>query len=181
MIEEVQDVIYEKIIYHELKCWVSENLECDTANVSRNLILTCTLHVVSSENWWNLPNRPKFEKYKLRHFFSDRNKNEKKILNSKWTNPVWNDRRAHFTTIGKQSPSYLSFVYTLYISVPVRTALNFGKHAVSFWYYNLKFDTYTVICTLSVKLLSFSTNYFLLAFSDYLEHSWNSFQHGNAI
>ena len=39
-------------------------------------------------------------------------------------------------TVGKQTPQNLSFVYTSYISVRVRTALNFGNHAVPFKYYN---------------------------------------------
>ena len=68
--------------------------------------------------------------------------------------------------------------------VPNRTALNFGKQAVPTRYYNLKLDTYespscTIIC--SVKLLSFNTNYFLLALSDYLEHSCNRMQHYNCM
>ena len=38
----------------------------------------------------------------------------------------------------------ISFVYTSCIGVPVRTALNFGKQAVPFQYYNLTFDIYTI-------------------------------------
>ena len=49
-------------------------------------------------------------------------------------------------TVGKQSPWWLSFVYTSYVSVPVETALKLGKQIVSFHFYNLTFDTYTIIC-----------------------------------
>ena len=40
-------------------------------------------------------------------------------------------------------PVRLSFVYTSYVSVPVQTALKFGKQTVSFKFNNLKFDSYT--------------------------------------
>ena len=70
---------------------------------------------------------------------------------------------------GNKSLWYLAFIYSSYVSVPVRTALKFGKQTVSFQFYYLRFDTYTIIC--SVKLLSFGIHYFLLSFSDYLEHS----------
>ena len=46
-----------------------------------------------------------------------------------------------FFTFGKQSQWNLSFVYTSYVSVPVRTAVKFGKRTVSFQFYNLKYDT----------------------------------------
>ena len=49
-----------------------------------------------------------------------------------------------------------------YVSVPVRTALKFGRQTVSFQFCNLKFGTYTIIC--SAKLLSFSINYFYYHF-----------------
>ena len=66
-----------------------------------------------------------------------------------------NISKGYFSTVGKQSPWYLSFVYTSHVSVDVRTALNFGKQTVPFLFCNSKFDTYTIIC--GVKLLSFST------------------------
>ena len=55
------------------------------------------------------------------------------------------------------------------ISVPVQTALNVGKQKVLFQYQNLKFGIYTILYT--VKILYFSTNYFLYVFPDYPEHS----------
>ena len=46
-------------------------------------------------------------------------------------------------------------------------------------FYNSKYDTFTVIC--NVKLVSFSTNYFLSVFSDYLEHLWNRLKYRNTM
>ena len=62
--------------------------------------------------------------------------------------------------VGKQSPWHLSFVYMSHASLPVQTALNFGKRTVPLKFYNLKFDTYAIIC--GVKIVSFSTNYFIM-------------------
>ena len=79
-------------------------------------------------------------------------------------------------TLRKQSPWDLSIVlYMSYASAPVQTAVKFGKQTASFHFYNIKFDTYTIIY--GVKLLSFCINYFLLSFSDYVEHSWNRLEH----
>ena len=63
-----------------------------------------------------------------------------------------------YKMVGKQSLWYLSLVYMSYVSVPVRTALKFRKQTMSFEFCNLKFGTYTIIC--SIKLLSFGINYF---------------------
>ena len=41
------------------------------------------------------------------------------------------------------------------------------------------FDTYTIICT--VNMVIFSSNRFLLVFSDYLEHSWNRLKYHNSM
>ena len=68
----------------------------------------------------------------------------------------------------KQSPWHLSFVYTSKVSLLVRTAL-IGKQTVPLKFNNSEFDT---IPSYAVQTQSFSTNYFLLVFSDYLEHSW---------
>ena len=79
-----------------------------------------------------------------------------------------------------QSPWYMvSLVYKTFVRVSVRTALRFGKQTVPFQFYNLKFDSYTIIC--GVKLLSVGINYFLLSFPIDLEHSWNRLEYRNSI
>ena len=66
-----------------------------------------------------------------------------------------------------------------YASLSVWTALNYGKQTVQAEFYNSKFDTYIIIC--SVELVSFSTGYFLLIFSYYLEHlrKYLKYMYGN--
>ena len=67
----------------------------------------------------------------------------------------------------------------LHTSLPVRDELNLRKQTMPFQFHNLKSDTYTIIC--GVKLYSFSTNFFLLVFLDYLEHQWNLLKYNYSV
>ena len=69
------------------------------------------------------------------------------------------DHIDHMSTVGKQSLWYLSFVYLSYVNALVLTALKIGKQTVSFQFYNLEFETYTIICDINV--LPFGISYFL--------------------
>ena len=48
----------------------------------------------------------------------------------------------HIITVKKQSMWHPSFVYSSQISLPLQTALNFGKQTVTLQFYNSKSDTY---------------------------------------
>ena len=76
-----------------------------------------------------------------------------------------------FYTVGKQSLWYLSFVYTLQESLPVRIAPNFEKNIWVISVIRLVFNIYTIICNIKAPL--FSIYYFQLALPDCWEHSWN--------
>ena len=51
-------------------------------------------------------------------------------------------RKQTYNMVGKQSLWYLSFVYMSYVSVPVRTALTFGKQTI--WAASSEFGTYRI-------------------------------------
>ena len=78
----------------------------------------------------------------------------------------------NFYIKGLETKSVVSIicVYVVYKCV-CSNCTKFQQHTMAFQLYNLKFVTHTIVC--SGKLLSFGINYFLLSFSDYLEHSWN--------
>ena len=63
-----------------------------------------------------------------------------------------------FHTHGRETKSVVPIICIYVMRVPVCTALKFGKQTVSFQFYNLRFDTYTIIY--GVKLLSFGISYF---------------------